>query len=75
MTPAIRFGPARVPSREGPETAVGLLTDRNYNACEIDFGPTEAVRQDMFRSKDGEAEAEIPSGGAGEAGTPASDRD
>jgi len=33
----IRFGPARVPSRESPEAAVELLLDRGYTACEIDF--------------------------------------
>jgi deoxyribonuclease IV len=34
---AIRFGPARVPSRESPEGAVALLVERGYDACEIDF--------------------------------------
>ncbi|HEX2044396.1 MAG TPA: TIM barrel protein [Gaiellaceae bacterium] len=34
---AIRVGPARVPSRESPEAAVELLTQRGYAACEIDF--------------------------------------
>ena len=33
----IRVGPARVPSRESPEAAVGLLQERGYRACEIDF--------------------------------------
>jgi deoxyribonuclease-4 len=33
----IRFGPARVPSRESPEHAVELLLERGYDACEIDF--------------------------------------
>src|SRR6266571_8707386 len=33
---AIRIGPARVPSREGPEEAVRLLQERGYTACEID---------------------------------------
>jgi deoxyribonuclease-4 len=33
----IRFGPARVPSRESPEAAVDLLLERGYSACEIDF--------------------------------------
>jgi deoxyribonuclease-4 len=33
----IRVGPARVPSRETPEAAVGLLQERGYRACEIDF--------------------------------------
>jgi deoxyribonuclease IV len=33
----LRFGPARVPSRESPEAAVQLLLERSYSACEIDF--------------------------------------
>jgi deoxyribonuclease-4 len=33
----IRFGPARVPSRESPEAAIKLLKERGYTACEIDF--------------------------------------
>jgi deoxyribonuclease-4 len=33
----IRFGPARVPSRESPEAAVELLLEPGYSACEIDF--------------------------------------
>jgi deoxyribonuclease IV len=33
----INVGPARVPSRESPEAAVGLLTEGGYSACEIDF--------------------------------------
>jgi deoxyribonuclease IV len=33
----VRVGPARVPSRESPEAAVGLLQERGYRACEIDF--------------------------------------
>ncbi len=33
----IRFGPARIPSRESPERAVELLLERGYTACEIDF--------------------------------------
>jgi deoxyribonuclease IV len=33
----IRFGPARVPSQESPEEAVGLLVEARYTACEIDF--------------------------------------
>ena len=33
----LRFGPARVPSRESPEAAIGLLTERGFSACEIDF--------------------------------------
>jgi deoxyribonuclease-4 len=34
---ALRFGPARVPSRESPEQALELLLERGYSACEIDF--------------------------------------
>jgi deoxyribonuclease-4 len=34
---AIRFGPARVPSRESPAAAVELLVERGYAACEVDF--------------------------------------
>ena len=33
----LKFGPARVPSRESPEAAVELLLERGYSACEIDF--------------------------------------
>ena len=33
----LRFGPARVPSRESPEAAIELLQERGYTACEIDF--------------------------------------
>jgi deoxyribonuclease-4 len=33
----LRFGPARVPSRESPETAIQLLLERGHSACEIDF--------------------------------------
>jgi deoxyribonuclease-4 len=33
----IRFGPARVPSRESPEQAVAILLERGYTANEIDF--------------------------------------
>jgi deoxyribonuclease-4 len=33
----LRFGPARVPSRESPEQAVEALLARGYSACEIDF--------------------------------------
>jgi len=33
----IRVGPARMPSRESPESAVELLLERGYTACEIDF--------------------------------------
>jgi deoxyribonuclease-4 len=34
---AVRFGPARVPSRESPDDAVALLLESGYSACEIDF--------------------------------------
>jgi len=34
---AIRFGPSRLPSRESPETAVELLVERGFTACEVDF--------------------------------------
>ncbi len=34
---ALRFGPARVPSRDSPEAAIELLQKRGYTACEIDF--------------------------------------
>src|SRR3954464_9999387 len=33
----IRFGPARVPSRESPEEAIAILRERGYTANEIDF--------------------------------------
>src|SRR4051794_14800093 len=33
----LRFGPARVPSRESPASAIELLQERGFNACEIDF--------------------------------------
>jgi deoxyribonuclease-4 len=33
----IRFGPARIPSRESPQAAIQLLLERGYDACEIDF--------------------------------------
>jgi deoxyribonuclease IV len=33
----IRFGGARVPSRDSPEEAIALLRERGYTACEIDF--------------------------------------
>ena len=33
----LRFGPARVPSRDSPEQAIELLLERRYSACEIDF--------------------------------------
>src|SRR5439155_9007935 len=34
---AIRFGPARLPSRESPDAALELLVERGYRACELDF--------------------------------------
>src|ERR687884_1080208 len=33
----LKFGPARIPSRESPEAAVEILLERGYSACEIDF--------------------------------------
>src|SRR5213078_1997687 len=33
----LKFGPARIPSRQSPEKAIELLLDRGYTACEIDF--------------------------------------
>src|SRR6476660_6702470 len=33
----LRFGPARVPSRESPEEAIATLQELGYTACEIDF--------------------------------------
>ena len=33
----VRFGPARVPSRESPAAAIELLKERGFDACEIDF--------------------------------------
>jgi deoxyribonuclease IV len=33
----LRFGPARIPSRESPEAAVERLVERGCSACEIDF--------------------------------------
>jgi deoxyribonuclease IV len=34
---ALKFGPARIPSRESPEAAVDALLERGFTACEIDF--------------------------------------
>jgi deoxyribonuclease-4 len=34
---SIRVGPARIPSRESPESAVAVLLEGAYAACEIDF--------------------------------------
>ena len=33
----LRFGPARVPSRESPDEAISILQELGYTACEIDF--------------------------------------
>ena len=33
----VRFGPARVPSRESPAEAISRLRKRGFTACEIDF--------------------------------------
>jgi deoxyribonuclease-4 len=33
----IRYGPSGLPSRESPEDAVGILVERGYTACEVDF--------------------------------------
>src|ERR1044072_6956080 len=33
----LRFGPARVPSRDSPEAAIEILLERGHTACEIDF--------------------------------------
>jgi deoxyribonuclease IV len=33
----LRFGPARIPSRESPDEAISLLQERGYSACEVDF--------------------------------------
>jgi deoxyribonuclease-4 len=33
----LRFGPARIPSRESPDEAIALLQERGYTACEVDF--------------------------------------
>jgi deoxyribonuclease-4 len=34
----LRFGPARIPSRESPEEAVAILVERGFSAVEIDLG-------------------------------------
>jgi deoxyribonuclease-4 len=34
---AIKFGPARMPSRDSPEAAIEALLERGLSACEIDF--------------------------------------
>jgi len=33
----LHFGPARVPSRDSPEEAIGILQELGWTACEIDF--------------------------------------
>jgi deoxyribonuclease-4 len=33
----VRIGPGSIPSRESPDSAVALLSDRGYDACEIDL--------------------------------------
>jgi deoxyribonuclease-4 len=33
----LHFGPARVPSRDTPESAIEALLERSFTACEIDF--------------------------------------
>jgi deoxyribonuclease-4 len=33
----LHFGPARVPARESPASAVAALLEQGYSACEIDF--------------------------------------
>ena len=33
----LRFGPARVPSRQSPKRAISMLQKRGFTACEIDF--------------------------------------
>jgi deoxyribonuclease-4 len=33
----IRFGPARLPSRDDPQEALDALGQRGYSACEVDF--------------------------------------
>jgi deoxyribonuclease-4 len=37
MSNHVSFGPARVPARDSPESALAALLDRGYSACEIDF--------------------------------------
>jgi deoxyribonuclease-4 len=37
MSRKLHYGPARVPSRESPESAVDALLERGLSACEIDF--------------------------------------
>jgi deoxyribonuclease-4 len=37
MARRLHYGPARVPSRESPDAAVGALVERGLSACEIDF--------------------------------------
>jgi len=37
MARRLHFGPARVPARESPASAVAALVDAGFSACEIDF--------------------------------------
>jgi deoxyribonuclease-4 len=37
MPRRLHFGPARVPARESPETAIAALVESGFSACEIDF--------------------------------------
>jgi deoxyribonuclease IV len=37
MARRLHFGPARVPARQSPESAVAALVDAGFSACEIDF--------------------------------------
>jgi deoxyribonuclease-4 len=37
MAQHVHFGPARVPARDSPETAIDALLARDLTACEIDF--------------------------------------
>jgi deoxyribonuclease-4 len=53
----IRVGPARLPSRESPETAISLLLERGYSACELDFEGGFWMEKD-FAARLGEVAAE-----------------
>ncbi|HEX6762228.1 MAG TPA: TIM barrel protein [Gaiellaceae bacterium] len=37
MARRLHFGPARVPARDSPESAVAALREQGHSACEIDF--------------------------------------
>ena len=37
MRGKLHFGPARVPARENPESAIAALREQGFTACEIDF--------------------------------------